>query len=146
MDVFIYSDADFGDNIDIDKYIQVFDGKVIKDDKRIGEELIDNVKKYIKQHSIISEQEKAHLEGWCYKMFARTQRGDTEGMFRWHWLLQDSLEIYCNMRDMFYFGPKKTLLWMQQNDKEGHLLIDQALRTLDTLVLKQWIDYVVSPH
>lgn len=146
LDVFIYSDSDFSDNLDIDKYIQVFDGRIIKDDKGIGEKLIDKVKKYTEQHSVISEQEKRHLKEWCYKMFARTQRGDTEGMFRWHWLLTDSLEIYCNMRDMFYFGPKKTLLWMQQNDKEGHLLIDQSLKATDLFALKHWIDYVVSPY
>lgn len=33
---------------------------------------------------------------------------------------------------------------MQQNDKDGYLLVDRALRTSDIIVLKQWIDHVVS--
>lgn len=119
LDAFIYSDQDFGDNVTINKYIQVFDGRVVKDEKGMGKKLIDDVRKYIQQHTIISEGEKTHLVEWCYKMFARIHRGDTEGMFGWHWLLQDSLEIYCNMRDIFYFGPKKHYFGCNKMIKTG---------------------------
>ena len=34
------------------------------------------------------------------------------GMFRWHWLLTDSLEICCGLLGTPYQGPKKSLRWL----------------------------------
>lgn len=142
LDAFIYSTNDFEKITNVSKFVQAFDGKIILDDKDFGKKLINDIKLYIKQHSVVAPEEKIHLQEWCYKMLTRTKRRDTEGMFRWHWLLHDSLEIYCNMRDMFYFGPKKTLLWIERNDKEGYELVDKALKTLDEVFLKDWIEWV----
>ena len=32
----------------------------------------------------------------CKKMLLRTLRSDAEGLYRWHWVLIDSLEIFCD--------------------------------------------------
>lgn len=143
LDAFIYSEEDFNKMKEISKFIQVHDGEILLDKKGIGRRLVDDVKMYAKEQSFVSNQEKIHLKVWCHKMLLRTQRGDAEGMFRWHWLLHDSLEIYCNMRDMFYFGPNKTLTWIQENDEEGYMLINEALRTTNRVSLKKWIERVV---
>lgn len=46
---------------------------------------------------------------WCLKMFERVKRNDAEGMCRWHWVLIDSLEIYCDIMHHPYWGPKKII-------------------------------------
>ena len=40
-------------------------------------------------------------------MLNRVKRSDCEGMFRWHWVLVDSLEIFCDIMKQPYWGPKK---------------------------------------
>ena len=47
-------------------------------------------------------------------MLNRVKRSDCEGMFRWHWVLVDGLEIFCDIMKQPYWGPKKTLRWMQE--------------------------------
>lgn len=43
-------------------------------------------------------------------------REDTDGYYRWHWLLYDSLEIYFDVKGLHYYGPKKALRYMEQTD------------------------------
>ena len=52
-------------------------------------------------------------------MFERAKRGDCEGLFRWHWVLIDSLEIFFDIMHHPYFGPKKTLKWMEEKHPES---------------------------
>ncbi|MCH4013038.1 MAG: hypothetical protein LKE64_01710 [Solobacterium sp.] len=42
-------------------------------------------------------------------MLKRTEREDTEGYFRWHWVLTEFLAIYCEITDQRCFGVKKAL-------------------------------------
>ncbi len=44
---------------------------------------------------------------WCVKMLERAKRGDCEGMFRWHWVLIDSLEIFCDIMQHPYLYQKR---------------------------------------
>ena len=77
---------------------------------------------------------------WCDKMLARTARRDPEGCYRWHWLLTDSLEIYCDLRELYYRGPKKALRQMEATDGEAFRVYSRALRELDRERLAEWID------
>lgn len=45
----------------------------------------------------------------CIKMFERVKRNNLEGMFQWYWVLIDSLEIFCDLTQHTYFGPKNIL-------------------------------------
>ena len=68
-------------------------------------------------------------------MLRRTERGDTEGYYRLHWVLTDSLSIYCDLRGEYYFGPKKALRRMAAVAPDDAAVYDRALRdpTLDNL-------------
>ena len=86
--------------------------------------------------------EKRHLRQWSLKMLERAARGDAEGLYRAHWLLTDSLEIYCVMRDRYYFGPKKTIRAIEAQDPAGYALLEGALRDLSCL--QKWTEYALQ--
>lgn len=63
-------------------------------------------------------------------MFERAKRGDCEGLFRWHWVLIDSLEIFFDIMHHPYFGPKKTLKWMEEKHPEPLTVTERLFKTL----------------
>lgn len=142
LDVFLYEKDHFAKAPDFSEIVQIWDGKIELDTDGIAADWLNKVKEYISDQAVKTDDEKAELRQWCYKMAERTKRADTEGRFRWHWLLVDSLEIYCNVRDIYYFGPKKTLLRMNEDDEAGYGLYDQALKAPDALL--PWIDHIFS--
>ena len=72
-------------------------------------------------------------------MFERAKRGDCEGLFRWHWVLIDSLEIFFDIMHHPYFGPKKTLKWMEEKHPESFDCYRKALQNLDMECLEEWV-------
>ena len=79
---------------------------------------------------------------WCAKMFARTKRHDVEGMFRWHWVLTDSLEIFCDAVHHPYLGPKKALRWMETKHPRAFTFYKKALVDFSAESLSDWISYL----
>ena len=88
-----------------------------------------------------SEEIKANID-WCVKMFERVKRSDAEGMFRWHWVLIDSLEIFCDAVQHPYLGPKKSLSWMKENHPKAFACYEKALSDFTVESLSDWISYL----
>lgn len=120
--------------------IQLHDGVVLLDTDGLAAGLIALAREHAAEKAHLSDEEKRDLQAWCEKMARRARRGDAEGLYRWHWLLTDSLSIYCDVRDAFYFGPKKTLLRMEQHDPEGFSLYSAALQ--DMAALDAWLTHL----
>ncbi len=59
-------------------------------------------------------------------MLRRTERGDTEGYYRLHWVLTDSLSIYYDLRGEYYFGPKKALRRMANTAPDDAAVYERA--------------------
>ena len=83
---------------------------------------------------------------WCIKMLARVKRYDAEGMFRWHWVLIDSLEIFCDIKHHTYWGPKKALKWMEQNHPSAFVCYKNALDNFSIDSLENWIRYIKNAN
>lgn len=122
------------------EYLQVYDGILLHDTNGVGAQLIETVRAYVHEQPPKTLQEKAHLLSWCDKMLLRSQRSDVEGNFRRHWLLTESLEIYCDLRGWFYFGPKKTLMRLRKEDKQAYNAYASALQETNPEALRAWID------
>ena len=123
--------------------ITVHDGVILlEDESHIARQLIDRVRAYAASHAVRDEAEKQHLRQWSMKMLERAARGDAEGLYRAHWLLTDSLEIYCVMRDCYYFGPKKTIRTMRTQDPQGYALLEKTLNDLSCL--QKWTEYALQ--
>ena len=139
LDVWVYPEEKFSSEYDPDEFLQVFDGVIIQDHNGLAKKLIDRVNEYIDQTPAKSDDELAQEVAWCEKMLARTVREDAEGYYRWHWLLMDSLEIYFDIKHLYYHGPKKALKYMQNNDSEAFDLYLRALKEMKQDNLMQWI-------
>ena len=147
LDVFIYPTDTFKSEYDPKEFVQVWDGKIVLDKSGIAERLQKQVCSYIEsvpQKSIDEIQQEIR---WCEKMVLRTLRDDTEGYYRWHWLLFDSLEIYCDVKRIHYYGPKKALRLMKQTDEEAFQIYSKALKGFERKYLSEWISYLkhISP-
>ena len=139
LDVFVYPASYFDGSYDCNDFIQIFDGKIIADCDGRGKTLQTNVLSYLQNRPQISKEEIDASIDWCIKMFARVKRGDAEGMFRWHWVLIDSLEIYCDVMHHPYWGPKKSLKWMEENHPNAFDCYQKALGDFSMETLENWI-------
>lgn len=60
-------------------------------------------------------------------------------------MLNDSLEIYFNIRDRWYLGPKKSLQWLLDNDKEAYYIFNDALKiNADMTEIERLIQFIVA--
>ena len=144
LDVFIYPVDTFLSEYDPEEFVQVWDGTIILDKNRIAEHLQKRVLEYIERTPQKTDDEILQELDWCEKMVSRTLREDAEGYYRWHWLLFDSLEIYCDIKHLHYYGPKKALRQMERHDAEAFRLYSRALKELDRRLLSEWIGYLRS--
>lgn len=140
LDVFVYS-KDYIEKLeDMSEVLQIWDGRIICDTDNIACDLKNRVCEHIASLPKLTKDEKDDLKSWCKKMLERTEREDAEGLYRRHWLLTDSLEIWCSLKDIMYFGPKKTILRMQNEDADGFDLYYRALKNDDAL--GEWVGYL----
>ena len=142
LDVFVYPATYFDGDYDCEDFIRIFDGKIITDTREIGRNLQTRVLSYLKNRPSKTDAEIHADIDWCVKMFERVKRCDAEGMFRWHWVLIDSLEIFCDIVHHPYFGPKKTLKWMEENHPAAFELYQKALTEFSMESLANWISFI----
>lgn len=142
LDVFVYPASYFNKNYDCSNFIQIFDGKIIVDLDGQGKTLQANVLSYLQNRPQKSKAEIDASVDWCMKMLARVKRCDAEGLFRWHWVLIDSLEIFCDVMHYPYWGPKKTLKWMEDHHSAAYACYEKALAEFSMDSLENWIKYI----
>lgn len=139
LDVYLYPVSSF-DAYDIMDFIQVWDGTIICDEYGILAELKKEATAYIDGYAKKSDAEIKQSLNWCEKMLRRTQRRDIEGLYRLHWLLADSLEIFDDVMGRYYLGPKKALRHMEQTDDESARIYHAALLDPSEAHLQRWIE------
>lgn len=140
LDVFLYPKSVSEENYDILDFIQIWDGKIIMDELGIVSKLKQEAEDYIRNYIPKSESENTQSLEWCEKMLGRTKRNDMEGFYRLHWLLVDTLEIYCDLKGKFYFGPKKALKQMEQTDEVSANIYFKALQEPTEENVSAWIE------
>lgn len=139
LDVFVYPRDIFYGEIVLDEFVQIRDGKVVLDIDGMGAWLKNRVSDYMESMPKKAPEDVLAAVEWCEKMLTRAARGDAEGYFRWHWLLIDSLEIYCDVCGRPFFGPKKAMADMKKNDREALEVYNAALSALDYQALEAWV-------
>lgn len=142
LDVFVYPFTYFDEKFSCEEIIQIFDGKIVLDTNEQGIRLKNRVLEYIDNHYCKTAEEISTQIEWCKKMLLRIKRNDAEGIFRWHWLLVDSLEIFCDLMHHPYWGPKKSLRWMENQHPEAFVRYTNALYHFDAVATESWIDYL----
>lgn len=142
LDVFIYPPETFQRDYDPDEFLQVYGGRIVEDRGGLAAGLLERVRASVEQRPRKTRAEVREELAWCRKMLGRALREDDEGLFRWHWLLTDSLEIFCDVTGEPWLGPKKTLRRMSASYGVALLVYRRALRELRPDALRNWIDYL----
>lgn len=142
LDCYIYT-RDEIENLDIDNFVTLFNPIIVLDNNSVGQKLVDRVQGYIKDNSKSTNEQKQFLKDWVSKQIRRIQKGDAESDFRAIALLNESLSIYCDMRDVFYFGSKQTIKYIEAKDVEGYSLLFKALKSRKNKEIIDWANYCV---
>ena len=116
LDVFLYPADIFQKPFNCDDFLQLYGGKIIMDKTGSLAMAKKKVIAWIENTPRKSDEEILRNLEWCEKMIRRAYRNDAEGYYRHHWVLMDSLQFYCDIRGIYYFGPKKTLRKMEKED------------------------------
>lgn len=142
LDVFVYPKFCFEGAPDCDAFLQIAEGTILLDTDGIAQRLQQKVMQYIDTWTYKTAQEIHSELAWCEKMLSRAERGDTEGFYRHHWVLTDSIEIFCDVVHRRFTGPRKTLHWMEREYPEAYALYSHALAHFDTGTLQEWVAYL----
>jgi predicted nucleotidyltransferase len=105
------------------------DGKVIYDTQGLGSRYLARVKQKLADGKpATSEVDKVHLQQWVMKMLERAHDKDIDSHYRRTWLQHDLLEIYFDMRDLWYLGSKKSFHYLQQHDQPTFNLFEKIYK------------------
>lgn len=139
LDVFVQPRSTLEGQYDIREYLRVWDGKILLDELGLLKAMQDKANAFIQSYPGKPRSENEQNLAWCEKMLRRAARGDTEGFYRLHWLLTDSLEVYFDLKGQYYLGPKKGIRKMLRDDPAAAAVYDRALRQPTPENLAAWV-------
>ncbi len=142
LDCFIFT-AEEAAAEDVDPFLTAFDSEILLDDGT-GAALKERVRKYVAEHTVTEESEKEFIRSWIRKILRRMEKGDDEGSYRGILFLSESLEDYCALRDLFYFGSKKTIAYLKANDPQGYALFHDAVTGRTDESIRAWAKYAAG--
>ena len=142
LDCFLYTEAE-AQNKPLDTFLPVYHSKIITDNG-IGADLKRRVCEYIEANTATPDGEKEFLTSWIRKTIQRIAKNDDDGNMRAVSLLAESLADYCQLRDMFYFGSKKTIRYLKENDARGDALFHDALTRRSNDAIIKWAEYIIK--
>ncbi len=142
LDAWVYPEK----NIMITRdFIHVKDAKVLLEKDKIGTNLIKRVQD-LYNSGVDNKITKDKVEGyrlWAEKMINRSKKGDIEGNYRRHWLANDLLEIYFEIRNIWFLGSKRSFKYLIDNDIKAYQLFDELYSSNnDIKILKELSEYV----
>lgn len=127
LDVWINNENDVKN---LDQFLKLLNSKVLYQKDNFGDILIKNVHDYFeKGPDKLSESERELRINWCLKTFERIKNNDIEGNFRKLWLAHDLLQIYFELRNIWYLGPKYSFKWLKENDPEMYILFENLYKS-----------------
>lgn len=124
LDAWIYPTEKMDNYEDL---IHINDGIIVLNKKSICNQLMNNISYLYKEPIYISENEVNFNKSWLIKTLSRAKKEDTEGNFRYHLLLTQSLEIYFQIIKVRYMGSKKSLEYLKNKDTEAFRFFEKAL-------------------
>ncbi|MGI9278042.1 MAG: nucleotidyltransferase domain-containing protein [Endozoicomonas sp.] len=125
LDAWIYQTEDM--EAERDEFLKLGDGFCALDTRDLGEHFLEQIRQRIHEGpEPLNREDQLHTVEWIRKMLKRIEQDDLEGLYRRTWLQTDLLEIYFQLRGLWYFGPKKSLSWLKKNDPAGFNLFQDC--------------------
>ena len=128
---------------DIDAFLTAYDSNILLDNG-LGADLKRRVRQHVEEHTVIPDDEKDFIRSWIQKMMRRVEKNDDEGNMRAISFLSESLVDYFFLRDMFYFGSKKAIRYVKEQDKEGYALFHEAVTVRSNQAVIKWAEYIIN--
>jgi predicted nucleotidyltransferase len=125
LDAFVYPE-----DVAVDEeFLKLRGGRILVQHEGLGDRLLARVEElYLAGPKRWTPDERVAIHAWIGKMIPRIAQGDIEGDFRRVMLLYELLEDYFKARDLWYFGPKVSFIWLQQHEPATFRLFQEALR------------------
>jgi predicted nucleotidyltransferase len=141
LDVWVYNTEKMNNP---KQFLRVNRGKILLNDKGFAEKFLSEIENVFNNGpKKLSEEEKKFLKGWLRKMYLRSNKNDIEGNYRYYWMLKDSLEIYFELKGLWYLGPKKAFNWLKENDNLAYNLFKNALaKDVNKKEVEQLLEYL----
>ena len=143
LDCFIFTPEEAENEADIEAFLTAYDAVIPLDDGT-GEKLKQRVREYVAAHSVIDDEEKRFIAAWIRKTLKRAEKKDDEGSYRAVAFLWESLADYFLLRNLYYFGSKKAIRYLKENDPAGYELFHHAVTNRDNGSIAAWAEQVVS--
>lgn len=143
LDVWIYNSQELNKP---EKFLHILTNKVLLDTRNLSSTFLNKINEiYLKGPEKLDENKRKFLKDWLKKMLIRTQKGDIEGNYRHYWMITDSLELYFELKGLWFLGPKKSLRWLSNNDIYAYNLFNEALNsTSGSEEAKKLIEFIIG--
>lgn len=142
-DIFIYPENDFSPLQE--EHLNMADGRVVVETNNFGKNLLNQLKHFLSEPPLISENEIQTRKVWYKKMATRAEVNDLEGKYRHIWAIFTILEDYFVFAGMRYQGPKKAFQYLKQHDSKTLALFNEVLNnTQDVDALNRLIANIIN--
>ena len=138
VDIYTVDEVMFGHP---ENFVKAHDAEIIIDTE-IGKLLKERVIRYFEETRVTSENDKRNAKDWIRKTIIRIQRGDDDANFRMALLMWESLVQYFLLRDLNFYGSKKSIRYLEDEDEKGYELFHEAVTKKDVESLTKWAEYV----
>ncbi len=110
-------------------HLRYLDGEILHDPDGITSELFARLKVAQARgpEKLSSEARRQKIE-WLKRTLIRAEGGSAASDYRRTWLLFELLPAYFELRSIFYLGPKESLAWLEDEDREASHLFSIALQ------------------
>ncbi len=128
VDVSVYGES----ALEPEDLFRIRNGIVLRDEKKFGEQLIEQVKESFAHRPLPLPPDVALSKRvWVRKMLQRIARRDQSPVLADYWrvsLLHELLRIYFDLRGHWFEAPKESLDWLSENDRDAYENFAAALR------------------
>lgn len=143
LDCFIFTRTEvLGE--ELDAFLTVYDGNIVSDTDEIAADLKRRVRNYVSEHTAVPDDEKDFIISWIQKTMHRVEKNDDEGNYRALAFLWESITDYFLLRDLFYFGSKKAVAYLEENDIAGYHLYHDAITERTNTAIREWANHVIK--
>jgi len=144
LDVLVYPREIFYGEIALDDFEQLHEGLVALDEDGMGSWLKRMIANQIASIPMKPDEAVEDSLHWCRSMAERALEHDAEGYFCRHWLLTDSVEVYCDVCGIPFLSPRKTMSKMAKKDPEAAKIHMAALSDMSDEALAAWVELLES--
>jgi len=109
------------------EFLRFVGGEVFLDENSNGKKFVTEITDFFNRGPArIKADARDHLIEWSKNMLIRASGDTIEAKYRRTWLPCALLEIYFELRNMWYLGSKHSFLWLQENDRSTYGMFEEA--------------------